>query len=472
MTEPTPHWPTRKRRILLLNPAAPVPYVRDNYCSYSAKAADLWAPTDLVYQSGHLAQDHEVAVLDALAEGLRPGQCVRRVVDLRPDAILFVTGEACWVGDLRQVAAIRARLPGIAIAATGDFALGAARPFLEQVPDVDAVLSDFFSDGLAAYLRARRTGALGAPIDNVAYRLGPRLIVGPRRSSRIARVPRPLQHLFPHHRYRFSVGGGRRAAVVLSSIGCAHGCPFCSGSLMRLQVRPADDVLEELTDLAALGVEFIHFFDADFTSSPQRVRVMAEAIRARLPGLAWSCNAHVSALDESTVAVLAASGCETVMLGLESGNDETLVRLRKGVTTADARRAVARCRAAGIGVLGYLMIGLPEEDRAQMRRTIDFAVGLDLEYASFNLPCPIPGTLMYARYGRPAAPGATLDHSIESGVRHPRLSEWQVRHLRREAYRRFYLRPRYLWRRLAGAVERRRLAPVLRAGWAVLRHGL
>jgi len=183
------------------------------------------------------------------------------------------------------------------------------------------------------------------------------------------------------------------------------------GSIQRLQVRPVEDVEREIAQVLAMGIRRLYLYDPNFTSSPERVQEMCEAIkrvaRAPSPGtraLAWLANAHVACLDEGTVRVMADAGCHTVMVGLESANDATLARYRKGFTSSQAAAAVARCRAAGVRVLGYFIIGFPEEDEADILRTIDFACRLGLDYACVRAlarrpGAPLPGPVGLLRAG-------------------------------------------------------------------------
>ena len=247
------------------------------------------------------------------------------------------------------------------------------------------------------------------------------------------------------------------------------------GSIQRLRLRPPGDVEAELVDLAALGVGRVYFYDPDFTSSRERVRLMCAAIEraARKSGrrFLWAANAHVAALDGETVGRMAEAGCRTLMIGLESADDRTLARYRKGFTAAEAARAVRRCRDAGIRVLGYFIVGLPEEDEHDILRTIEFARSLPLDYASFNLPVPVPGTPLYVRRVPRGLLPAGSDHSRESTVPHPTLSPARLAALRRLALRRFYLRPGYLFRRAFEAcIAPQRAWPLLRAGLALLRN--
>jgi radical SAM superfamily enzyme YgiQ (UPF0313 family) len=96
------------------------------------------------------------------------------------------------------------------------------------------------------------------------------------------------------------------------------------------------------------------------------------------------------------------AGCERIHFGIESGSDETLKLIKKGFTTDQARYAVEAAKNAGLEVLTYFMIGLPGETKDDVIRTIEFAIELDSDYATFSVTVPYPDTELYKnalRYG-------------------------------------------------------------------------
>ncbi|HBA25900.1 MAG TPA: hypothetical protein DCY98_00660, partial [Nitrospinae bacterium] len=78
--------------ILLLNPPGKKIYVRDYYCSKTSKANYIYHPIDLLLLSGILASRHSVDLIDAIAERLSPDDCLNRIANKKPDAIIALTG--------------------------------------------------------------------------------------------------------------------------------------------------------------------------------------------------------------------------------------------------------------------------------------------------------------------------------------------------------------------------------------------
>ena len=143
-----------------------------------------------------------------------------------------------------------------------------------------------------------------------------------------------------------------------------------------------------------------------------------------------------------------------MLYGLESGDDRMLALLKKGNTVADNRQAVRWAKDAGLEVRADFIVGTPGETRESLQRTLAFALELDLDYAHFNKFVPFPGTELYARLveqGRTFEFGdrcSILDHEAIYCVPEGMTAEEFKRFLD-QANRTFYLRPRYMLRRLA-----------------------
>ena len=139
------------------------------------------------------------------------------------------------------------------------------------------------------------------------------------------------------------------------------------------------------------------------------------------PGAPWYGFARITPelQDEDFCRQLRQSGCVMLQLGLESGDDAVLAALSKGLTTADAARALRAVRQAGIGAYVYLLFGTPAETRESAERTLDFTAAesgnIDfLNLAIFNMPVNAPD-----------APGLATgafydgDLALYTGFKHP-----------------------------------------------------
>ena len=106
------------KRVLLLNPPASPPVMRDYYCGHVAKGRYCWPPVDLLALSGSLAQRFDVSVLDAIAENLTEREALNRLSQLRPDAVISLAAAISWTPDMRFLAEAHGRT-GVPILLSG-----------------------------------------------------------------------------------------------------------------------------------------------------------------------------------------------------------------------------------------------------------------------------------------------------------------------------------------------------------------
>jgi hopanoid biosynthesis associated radical SAM protein HpnJ len=180
--------------------------------------------------------------------------------------------------------------------------------------------------------------------------------------------------------------------------GCPAQCTFCLWPQTigghKYRVRSAQNVADEMAYLKKLFPEVKeYFFDDDtFTANLPRAREIAKKISPL--GLTWSCNSRAN-LDYDNIKLLKDNGLRLFLVGYESGNDEILKNIKKGVTTDEMRRFTQACRKAGVLIHGTFILGLPVETRATMEQTLRFAMELDVLSIQVSLAAPYPGTELY-----------------------------------------------------------------------------
>src|SRR5205807_1671752 len=91
------------------------------------------------------------------------------------------------------------------------------------------------------------------------------------------------------------------------------------------------------------------------------------------------------------------AGCKRIFFGIESGDANVLKEMKKGITPDQARAAVQACVAAGIKAAGFFMVGYIGETTDSLIRSINFSSSLPLDYVSYTIAYPLPGTGFYDR---------------------------------------------------------------------------
>jgi anaerobic magnesium-protoporphyrin IX monomethyl ester cyclase len=214
-------------------------------------------------------------------------------------------------------------------------------------------------------------------------------------------LPFPARKLLPNDRY---IAAGRRRygrsiTTVMTTRGCPFSCEFCSNEIFgtSYRARSPANVVDEVEQALSLGYERIHFADDVFTLDRKRVRGICEEILRRGLHFRWECLGRVDSLDRGLAQVMKEAGCRRIFFGIESGHPRILRLMNKRITPSRARNAVVAARQAGVRTGAFFILYYPGETDATVRATLRFALSLPLDYLSFTMPYPIPGTALHAR---------------------------------------------------------------------------
>jgi hopanoid biosynthesis associated radical SAM protein HpnJ len=231
--------------------------------------------------------------------------------------------------------------------------------------------------------------------------------------------------------------------------GCKSRCTFClwpqtvGGHVYR--TRSVEHVVAEVAwaRKEMPQVKEIFFDDDTFTDDPQRAQAIAREL-GKL-GVTWSCNAKAN-VSRETLKVMRDNGLRLLLVGYESGNQQILHNIKKGMRIEVAKRFTRDCHDLGITIHGTFILGLPGETRETIQETIRFAREINPHTLQVSLAAPYPGTFLYKQ----AIENGWLDldnaelvdgHGVQIAPLHyPHLSHSEIFHSVEEFYRSFYLR--------------------------------
>ncbi len=245
--------------------------------------------------------------------------------------------------------------------------------------------------------------------------------------------------------------------------GCPAQCTFCLWPQTigghKYRVRSASNVAAEMAHMKQLFPQVREFFfdDDTFTANLPRAREIARHLAPL--GLTWSCNSRAN-LDEDTIRFLKDCGLRLFLVGYESGNDDVLRRIKKGVTTDEMRAFTRSCHKAGVVIHGTFILGLPVETPETIEQTLRFAQELDVFSIQVSLAAPYPGTELYemARQNgwfskKDKTDIVHGDGFQQSTLEYPGLSKEQIFDEVERFYRQYYLRPRPILRIIKTMLE-------------------
>ena len=170
--------------------------------------------------------------------------------------------------------------------------------------------------------------------------------------------------------------------------GCPLGCNYCStasveGNLIRR--RSPDAVAKALVRWAEAGFKRFFFVDNTFNLPPEYAKTLCSRISETGLDITWRCILYPGKVDLSLVKEMARAGCKEVSLGFESGSNRVLQTMNKRFTTEDIRRASRMLADHGIGQMGFLLLGSPNETKETVEESLSFVDSLPLNALKFTV---------------------------------------------------------------------------------------
>ncbi len=245
-------------------------------------------------------------------------------------------------------------------------------------------------------------------IRGIAYKEGEKsfcqkIVVTPSRGfvKNLDSLPFPARELYHHEAYKkyFLKHHGYTITPMITSRGCPFDCEFCSKPVFgnSYRGRSPKNIVDEMEAITPYYYDRIWLADDIFPISRKVAFGVCDEIIKRGLNLEWECLCRADLVDKEMALKMKQAGCYRVFFGLESGNNELLKIMNKSITVDQARRATEIVKSVGIKAGAFFIIGYPGEDNNTMLDTIRFASSLPLDYLSFTVPYPIPGTKLYEK---------------------------------------------------------------------------
>jgi hopanoid biosynthesis associated radical SAM protein HpnJ len=245
--------------------------------------------------------------------------------------------------------------------------------------------------------------------------------------------------------------------------GCPAQCTFCLWPQTigghKYRVRSPQNVADEMAYMKKLFPQVREFFfdDDTFTANLPRAREIAKKLAPL--GLTWSCNSRAN-LEYDTIKSFKDCGLRLFLVGYESGDEDILKRIKKGVTVEEMRRFTKACHQAGVVIHGTFILGLPIETKETIESTIRFAQELDVFSLQVSLAAPYPGTELFemARQNgwfvkKDKTDLVETDGFQQSALEYPELSKEEIFEAVDRFYRAYYLRPKPILRIIKTMLE-------------------
>lgn len=270
--------------------------------------------------------------------------------------------------------------------------------------------------------------------------------------------------LFPYHKFdmtKYVPAPSLRKVLptfnYMAQRGCPHSCSFCDTRThgKKVRYRSVDKVLNDIETLIKdYGLKGLIFEGSNFTASASWVESVCRGMIDRGLDISWYCMGRAD-FDIGLLPLMKEAGLWCMSFGIESANDWTLAKMNKRINASQVERTLKMVRLLGVRAVGSFIIGYPGEDVKDVLRTISYACSLDLDVAVFFIPVPFPGTKLFEDAFKDGGIKKNLHWSDYSAwLDHNRpiyanpLLEGKHTDLYNYAFRKFYVRPKFLGRQL------------------------
>jgi len=366
------------------------------------------------------------------------------------DLAVLHTSTPSFASDVKVAAALKAENPNLKVGLIGAKVAVQAEESLRDAPVIDFVARNEFD----FTIKDVADGLDWSAIKGLSWRNGQGVIVHNTERPVLEDMDR-LPFVSPVYRRdlsyeKYFIGYLKHPYVsIYTGRGCKSRCTFCLWPQTvgghRYRTRSVENVIEEIRYIRDNfpGLKEIFFDDDTFTDDLPR----AEAIAAEMGklGVTWSCNAKAN-VPRETLKKLKDGGLRLLLVGYESGNQQILHNIKKGMRIEVAKKFSKDCRELGIAIHGTFILGLPGETKETIEETIRFAIETNPHTLQVSLAAPYPGTFLFDQAAREGwLDTANTEYVDAHGVQiaplaYPHLSHSEIFDSVETFYRRFYFR--------------------------------
>lgn len=421
-------------------------------------ADEIIPPISLGYLAAS-APGHDIMILDGLKEKLTNLGVIKRLKDYQAKIFAIQIFTKDLIASRRLLGEVKESIPGIITV------VGGVQPSLMPVETMnfygnaaDYLFCGESERGFPVFLDAvqKGDGWDRSEIPGLVWReTEDKVKVNPGKVIyELDNIVFPRWDLMPPDSYPYAPHGAfikqYPTAPLITSRGCPFSCNFCSApslSNRQIRFRSLDNVFAEIKILhEKFGVKELHIEDDVFSIKKDYVLEFCDRLKATGYNMTWALpnGVRLDSLDEEMLAKMHDTGCHSLNFGIESGDDETLKRVTKKMTTGEIRQKIMMVKKFKFSVGGFFIIGFPWETEGHIVNTIEFAKSLDIDHAGFSYFQPFPGTELTKELALTGEYIINLDHfdaSLHTITYLPKgLTENQLRKLRRKALAGFYFR--------------------------------
>ena len=351
---------------------------------------ETFEPLGLLYLAAHLTDHHDVDIIDCFSTKMSEHEAIDTILAYQPNILcVSLTMSPTLSFALEVMERVKAADQGIktivgGLHATFDYSN------LIQKPMVDYIILNEGEKALPRLLQCIETSQdINAP--GTVYRKSGKVVKteGCNLTGDLDELHFPARELLPksnHYKRR----------QVLSSRGCIYKCIYFAATAMNLfrwRKRSPLNVFEEVKELTETHGSKFYFADDNLTVDNQRVNEICNLFLKNNLDVRWSCLSRIENLrNKEMLETMKAAGCYEIFLGVESGSQQVLQKMKRKYNAENVIRVVEQCNEVGINTTLSFIIGIPFETEADINATLDLARRVPTYNIAFHIFTPYLGT--------------------------------------------------------------------------------
>lgn len=414
------------------------------------------ACNDLGYVASILKEKYQIFLKDYSAEKLSYINFENDFISFSPDIIFISTTNGSIYEDLAFVAKVKKLKKEIIVVLKGALFFN---PEPQLFDELDLSNVDYLIGGEVEFIIAYLLqGSNLELIQGISYKKDGNWVSNNmvEFNFELDSIPFPARELMNNSLY-VNPATNRPMATISTSRGCPSSCIYCISPIIsgkNVRYRTPENVVQELKECVHKHNICDFFFKSDtFTINKEWVIQLCDLIiNSELKGkINWVANSRVNTIDEEMLLKMKQAGCSVIALGIESGSDESLVRMKKGTNVEQNRKAVKLIKNFGLKTYGFYLIGFPWENKEHLEQTRNLIFELDTDFIELSITTPFKGCELYSMLCEKLDDGAKVlgkDSFKYVTLGTDYLTSEEIQTFRKNIILKYHLRPKYILKKI------------------------